>query len=129
MKNVKVRKEELLATLKKNLSEHREIFEEAVEGYRREMIAHLERLIKDIRDGKRVSHTISLAQPMDQSKEYLRAIKMCEMSVDDVIELDERSFACFVMDDWQWMGQFLAANTRYSGKATSKAASYANDEW
>ena len=122
MKMVKVLKADLLAVLKKNFAEHQEIFEEAVEGYRKEMITHLENLIREIRSGKRVSHHISLSQPMNQSKEYERAIRMCEMSVDDTIELDETSFACLVMDDWAWMNQFLCANSQYSTKAVMKSS-------
>jgi hypothetical protein len=129
MKTVKVRKEEALAILKRNRAEHREIFEEAVEGYRKAVTAHLEHMLADIKAGKRIEHQIRLAQPTDQTKEYDRAIKMLEMSVDDEIELDERSFANFIMDDWSWMDQFLLSNTRYSPKAAQLSKSRPSEEW
>lgn len=123
MKTVKVKKAELLEILQKNRAEHRAIFEEALRGYRTQMVDYLDQAIKQIKAGQRISHHISLVQPVDQTKEYDRAIKMCEMSVDDVIELDQRAFASFVMDDWDWMDQFLHSNASYSTAASTKMAS------
>lgn len=115
----RVKKDELLTIIRKNRNEHREIFEEALDGYKKKMITYLESMIVELRKGNRISHHISLIQPIDQTKEYDRAIKMFEMSVDDIVELDEESFANFVLDDWSWKDNFINSNSVYSAKAAN----------
>ena len=114
MDKVRIKKSELLTAVKKNRENHRTIFLEALDGYKKEMTSRLESMLVDIRHGKRISHSISLPQPMDQTKEYDQAIKMLEMSVDEIIELDDESFRNLVMDDWRWKEQFSASNIAYS---------------
>lgn len=119
MTNVTVKKSDLLEIVKKNRVEHREIFEEAVIGYREKMLALLTEMIEDIRKGKQVEHVIRMVQPVDQTRDYDRAIRMLNMSVDDTVELDEDTFANLVLDDWSWSRQFYTANSNYSPKAAS----------
>lgn len=114
METIKVKKEELLQALHKNRDAHRKIFEEAQEGYREEAIKLLDKALEDAKHGKEIRTHIQLMAPIDQTKDYDRAIRMVEMSVDDVIEIDERDFACYVMDDWDWKRQFLTTNAFYS---------------
>ncbi len=77
-------------------------------------------MLEAIRAGKRVVHSISLAQPSDQTEEYDRAIKMVEMTQADTIELEEDRFDNLVMDRWAWTRQFMHSNSFYSEKARSK---------
>jgi hypothetical protein len=113
MQDVTVKRTELLEKLLENRRAHREVFEDALEGYRKMMIEHLEGLLEEARQGKRINHMIQLAQPMDQTGEYDQAIKMLEMSVDDEIELTSREFGCYVMDRWDWKRQFSTSNSSY----------------
>ena len=122
MRQVKVSKTELLGILKKNREEHREIFLEAQDNYRKMFIAELDSLLEEAKSGKRIRRMIKLVEPMDQTKEYDRAIRMLEMSVDTTIELDEMQFRQLVMDDWTWKDQFLVANSSYSPKAMALMA-------
>ena len=119
MENVKVNKSEALDILRLNRSTHRTIFLEAVEGYKAQALKLLEDCLSSFRAGKFQPLDIRLPLPQDQTKDYDRAIRMLEMSVDDVIELDEHSFTCYIMDDWNWKRQFLAGNSSYSVTATS----------
>lgn len=119
METVKVKKSELLAKLRHNRSEHREIFEEASEAFRQEVIRVLDERLADAKSGKRIRLRIDLTQPMDQTNEYDQAIAMCEMSVDDVIELSYENFRNYVLDRWHWRDQFIAANATYSAKAAA----------
>jgi len=119
MKTVTVRKAELLEALHRNRDQHRQIFEEACAGFRREATELLCRRLEDAKQGRRINLSFGLVQPMDQTPEYDQAIKMCEMSVDDTIELSSHEFQCFVMDRWEWRDQFLMSNARYSSTAAS----------
>lgn len=119
MENVKVKKTETLEILKANRAAHKKIFLEALEGYHKQAIEILEKHIENIKKGRVGTVNVSLPTPMDCTKDYDRAIKMLEMSVDDQIILDETSFSQYVMDDWNWKRQFLTSNSTYSLTAMS----------
>ena len=63
---------------------------------------------------------MDLGPPIDQTKEYDRAVRMLELAVDENIELTEVQFANYVMDEWQWSQHFMAMNAMYSMRAASK---------
>ena len=113
--------------LKNNREEHRTIFLEAQEGYRKAVIAAFEERLADARKGKRVNTYINLVEPVDQTKEYDRAIRMLELTKDTEIELTEQQFANYVMDQWQWSRQFTTSNSLYSVRAAAKAGEYGED--
>lgn len=117
MRTVRMDRLRLLAILKQNREEHREIFLEAQEGYRAAAIKELDAMLSEAREGKRIRRSLSLVAPVDQTREYDNAIEMLEMSVDDKIEITEQDFRCYVKDEWNWKGQFLSSNAAYSAKA------------
>lgn len=119
---VRINKNELLTTLKKNRDEHREIFLEALDGYHKAAVKALEDRVAEAKQNKKISLAFRLIEPQDQTKQYDRVIKMLEMSVDEIVELTQSEFAMYVMDDWNWTGQFLASNSTYSAKAARKLA-------
>jgi hypothetical protein len=125
MENVKVKKADALEILKKNQAEHKSIFLEAVEGYKKQVLEILEKNIADIKAGKVQYVSVQLPRPEEHTKDYNRALKMLEMTVDEVIEMDEHSFSSYIMDDWSWKRQFLGSNMTYSAKASSDFAGYA----
>jgi len=114
MRGVTIKKEELKEVLIKNRTRHRAIFEEALEGYREAAIKLLDQALQDARDGKKIRTHIQLVEPMDQTADYDRVIRMLEMEVDDEVGLTADDFRMYVMDDWGWKGQFLAANIGYT---------------
>lgn len=123
MKAIRVSKAKLIETLTQNRSNHRKIFEEALEGYRRTVITELERRLEDAKANKKVSLYIQLTQPVDQTKDYDRVLGMLNLSLDTEIELSEQDFAAYVMDDWGWKKQFITSNAFYSKIASDTATS------
>jgi hypothetical protein len=117
MHQVTVKKSELLLTLKKNRGEHRKIFEEAQQGYREEAISLLDKALEDARKGKEIRTFIHLEAPVDQTKDYDRAIKMLEMEVEEEITLTQNEFSQYVLDDWTWKSQFVTTNALYMKSA------------
>jgi hypothetical protein len=117
MNTVKVNREELLTTVKANFDKHKEIVTEAFAKYRELAVAELDAMIAEAKAGKRIRRQVSLVEPIDQSAEYLTAIRKLEMSVDPVIEIDDEDFRHLVMDEWRWKGQFMASNRTYTTKA------------
>jgi len=118
----KVKKAALLETLKANRAQHQKIFEEAVEGYRKEMLKRLERFLAEVKEGRLVSQRIGLPVPTNETSSYDTAIKMLEMGTEDIVELSAQDFSCLVEDKWEWKKNFLLCNSDYSGTARVLAA-------
>ena len=119
MTSVTVKVDELLDILKKNREAHRAIFLEAQKGYREEVIRRLDDMLADAREGRKITSYVQFEEPSDQTKDYDRAIRILEMSVDDEAELNDQTFRSFVMDDWSWKSNFLLSNSYYSATAAS----------
>lgn len=122
MKSITTNKTRVLGEIRKNRSQHRKIFEEAIEGYRKQMIEELEARIYALKAGRSVEHHFRFVVPEDHTKDYDRVIQMLEMEVNEEIELDERSFACYVMDDWDWRRDFISNATSYGSVAAAACA-------
>lgn len=128
MGTVTVKKDELLEIVRKNREAHRKIFLEAVDGFRAKAVEMLEQRLTDAKAGRRINIRISLPTPVDQTREYDRAIKMLEMSVDGQVQLTQTEFAQYVMDDWSWKKQFSATNKMYSVTAALSDPSPLDDD-
>ena len=122
MQKIRVNTIELAKTLTKNRAEHRKIFEEAVEGYRKKVIELLEDHLERVKEGSLIRVYISLPQPSDHTADYDRALQVLDWSLDDEIEIDEQTFAELVMDDWQWKREFFTTNSAYSVTAAAGLA-------
>src|ERR1700756_651161 len=114
MHSVKVKRVELLEKIKKNREGHRDLFLRAQEGYRLDVIAELEQHLKDARDRKKISRSLSLPEPQDHTEDYDSVIAMLEMSVDETIELDASSFQQYVLDKWSWKRAADVTNIAYA---------------
>lgn len=113
LREVTMPKAALIEKLTENRSHHREVFEEAIEGYRIAVITALEEQIANARSGRQVNLRLVLPQPEDHTKEYDQALAMLEHEVADEVTLDEHTYAELVLDDWGWKGQFLTASNSY----------------
>lgn len=120
MNTIKVNKDELLKILIANREAHNGIFLQAQQGYREACIKELDAMLEEARAGKRIRRALKLIEPTDQTKEYDASIAMLKMSVEEVIELDESDFRCFVLDEWGWKGQWTTVTQSYvsSGAGT-----------
>lgn len=113
MRKIRIEVSRLKAVLEENREKHRGIFEQAMVGYREGAIKELDRMIKDAREGRKIKRALSLVQPVDQTADYDRALRMLELTADEVVELEEHEFDCYVMDRWHWRNQFLSSNSAY----------------
>jgi len=117
-----IKKDALLKALKENLKLHDELHGEAVEKFWERVAADFEAKVTEARglitnqqlDRGRVSIGISFSKPENHAKDYQAVIKMIEMEVEDVIELDEHEFRQYVLNDWNWKDEFLTSNAMYA---------------
>lgn len=118
MSTVTVKRDDLVTKLKENRAGHRGIYEEALAGYQAAVLAELDAFREKVLAGPIVKVVVNLPFPEDHTRDYDRIITMCEMSVEDDLELSQEEFASYVMDDWSWKRAFLASNAAYSQTAT-----------
>ena len=114
MNPIKVKKQKLLEILKENLSRHKKIFLDAMKGYRKKVIELLDAHIAEAKGGGKIFTTIHLREPVDQTEDYERVIGMLEMAEETLIELSEGDYARYVLDTWDWSGNFYTTNSAYT---------------
>lgn len=127
MRDITVHKNELLTKLEENRRDHRQVFEEALEGFKREVIQRLEEYLERTRQGKSQDVYVSMPVPKDHTADYDRAIAMVKMSVGDRITLSETDFAQYVMDDWRWQREFIGNSYGSRTARSEKFSAYAVD--
>jgi len=125
MNQVKVKKSELLTILRKNRTEHRDIFLKAQTRYREVAIKELDAQLKAARNGRPfvLAKIVELVQPKDYTSQYDRAIQMLEMSVDETVVITAVEFQNFVQDKWNWSRDWAFSNSSYVKSAKLDALS------
>lgn len=113
MRTVTVTTQDFLTRVRANRDNHRDVFEQALEGYRNRLTAELEKRVRDLGRGRTIDQYIGLPEPEDHTDDYDRIITMAEMSVNDTVELKEEEFAMYVMDQWRWKQSFTDTTDRY----------------
>jgi hypothetical protein len=113
MEIIKVKKKRLLKTLRKNRKVHRQMFLDAQEVYREEVIKLLDSRLQRAREGGKIDMAFRLPEPQDYTESYDTAISMVDWAEGDTIDLDERSFEQYVLNKWGWQGAFAANTASY----------------
>ena len=121
MRSVKIDKVELLGIVRVNAEKHETDYKEAVEGWKLalvEVTKHNAKLAKQVEEGK-VSDLSNLkfksipTTPSNYTSAYTRAIRMLELSVEGVIDLEQEIFNQLVLDEWSWKHAFDAVASTY----------------
>ena len=112
-------KTKLIATLKANRERHVKQFEDADRGYRQLVVIKLRELSERIETGDQVCLGVRLDAegPESHAEDYERAIQMCEMSMEQSVELDEHDFETLVLDKWTWSKAFSSSSASYSSSS------------
>lgn len=116
MNSIKMNRLELLEIVRANSITHVTEFREAVEDYKVLVLRIAQSNAKvaktaDLEEFKKMKAIPSA--PTSYENDYKRAIRMLELSVEDVIEVEEDVFNQLVLDEWSWKRQFTVANTMY----------------
>jgi hypothetical protein len=118
MENIKVNKQELLGIIKENREKHKKEFVEAIQAYRVNAADTMKKELEKIISGEKFQTFFNLQKPESHEKEYDVAIKMLEMSVDDIVEISYNEFNELVNDEWDWKRNFRSSymsNSYYVG--------------
>lgn len=118
MDSIKMNRKELLKIVKDNQVKHIAEYNEAVEDFKvlATKIAKANVKLATSGDLDQIGKIKAIpSAPRSYEKEYGRAIRMLELSVDDVIEIEEHTFYQLVLDEWAWKQQFVAMSASYKG--------------
>lgn len=116
MNDIKVNRLAMLEIVKTNKEKHIAAFVEAVTDYKKLAIEISKKNLKIAKTGdldKFPQIKYLPAKPTSYESSYTRAIRMLEMSVDEVIEVDENTFNQIVLDEWVWKQSFVTTNSTY----------------
>lgn len=89
MKTVRVNKTNLLEILSENRKKHKEQYKETIKAFRVKAADLLNKELQKIVAGKKFETHFDLQKPVSHEKDYDLVIKMVEMSIDDILELEQ----------------------------------------
>lgn len=112
MDSVKINKNNLLKIVRENKEKHVKEFNEAVKDFKMAVIKICNENMEIVEAGK-TDIKVLPPKPVSYEANYTKAILMLELSVDDVIELDQYEFSKFVQDEWEWKQAFSTSNSTY----------------
>jgi len=117
MDKVTVKKSELLSSLEANLGSHKEELIEMLENRREKIRLDFDVQLKHMNELPKYQpkENFHFQTPEDHTKDYEKAIRMAEMSVNNEIELTDRQFDQLVMDNWSWSIGNDMLKTQYLG--------------
>lgn len=112
MESVKLNKNELLKIVREKKEQHVKEYDEAVKDFRIAVIKICNENMELAEAGK-LDLKAMPPKPTSYETNYNRAIRMLELSVDDVVELNQYEFAKLVLDEWEWKQVFSTMNSTY----------------
>ena len=116
MNAIKMNRLELLTLVQANKIKHIADFNESVEDYKALVLQFSTANLKlaktaNLDEFKKIKSLPS--SPTSYEVSYNRAIRMLELSVDEIIEVEEDVFNQLVLDEWSWKRSFMVANSTY----------------
>ncbi len=116
----------LTGILTGNRDKHRTVFEAALGGYKKQLLADLEANVAALKAGRVPDVTVRYSRPQDHTRDYDRVLRMLRLHEGDTFELTEQDFAQYVEDDWAWKRQWVKMSNTYAAATTQ--AMYGDDE-
>jgi hypothetical protein len=116
MHSVKINRVELLKIVLENKTKHVAEYEEALVDYKACVVKLAKENLKLAESGElpKIARMKQAPQaPTSYEDNYIRAIRMLKLSVDDVIELQEDEFNQLVLDEWAWKRVFSNMRATY----------------
>jgi hypothetical protein len=114
VEKVRLKKDQLLKILRDNREVHAQQYADAVEGFYATVLEKLRELHSRLEARELVSYHINEVPPESHVKDYDRAIKKLEMTLDTEIELSDHEFARYVENtSWDWSNHWEMSNSKY----------------
>ena len=107
----------ILAIVRKNRAKHKMEYDATVVAYKKAMVAHTTRMSEMAMAGKDVSLRLGGApqKPKHYLEDYDHVIQMLTLTTQKSIQLDPKTFAQLVLNDWEWSQSFYGLTASYAG--------------
>lgn len=116
MRYVKVNKAELLGIVRENKKKHVKEYDESVRDYKKAAVKVAKEHVDLAKSGdlEQIAKIRAMpSKPVSYEKEYDRAIRMLELSVEEELDIESDVFNQLVLDEWVWKNQFVASASLY----------------
>jgi hypothetical protein len=124
MQKNRIDKTKLIAIVKTNREKHYTEWTQAQRKYQELLARKLDELAALVKTAifkdesfalhKDIMRPIGeIIEPVNKTEDYDMVLTMLELSVDDVIELEDHEFKSYVMDKWDWSEKAHLSNSRY----------------
>lgn len=116
MNAIKIDRVQLLGIVTENQKNHIAAYEESVADYKAGVLKLMASNLKLAKTGdlEQIAKIKNIpAKPISYEQNYSRAIRMLQLSVEEVIEVEEDVFNQLVLDEWAWKTNFVAAGSLY----------------
>lgn len=117
---IPVKKDRLLADLKKNLAAHEVELKQAKIDFQEAVVLELTKMLESAKEGKKITLAVELSPPPDNTKEYERVISMLEYTTSEEIKITEQEFRKYVQDEWTYKAQMNYSNAQYRETLSSR---------
>jgi len=117
MRDVQIKKVELLERLQTNRDNHHGVYEKALDAYQAKVTELLESLVQRARQGKVIPQDAlyKLPLPEDHTEDYNVAIEMLQHEEREILTLSQQEFRRYFLDRWEWEQSFHANTQSYVG--------------
>ena len=120
MHEVTVNRTRLLGTIKENKDKHIADYEEAIEGWKEQWAAKLNKHCHEMNAGNgywdKKAGNCFLSKPVEHIQDYDQAIAMLDMEVNVEIVVSAEDIKHFVRDEWCWSEGFHTIVSGYSNR-------------
>ena len=104
----------VLNSIKQNKKKHEQDLREAKENYKKKLISVLADALDEATLKGRLTEYLHLpALPPNHLDDYDRVISMLEQTSEDSVELTQKEYSQFVLDDWEWKNDFRNVSSSY----------------
>ena len=115
MNSIKMNRLELLEIVKENKQKHIDAYAESIEDYKVAVLKITTTNLKMAKtaDLEQFKFKTIPSKPTSYEDNYTRAIRMLELSVEAIIDVEESIFNQLVLDEWGWKQQFTTLSASY----------------
>ncbi len=118
MKTLNIAKSHLIQILTVNQTLHANEFQKTFELWRDKQERALWSAYTKVQDADTAASFnptgVLLPMPENHAEDYARALRKLDLSVDDVIQLDENEYRQYIEDEWQWQRVFKSLSASYA---------------
>lgn len=108
--------DQLIGRIQTQRDEHQQVFNDAVEVYRKELLAQVESYVIRVKKGELVLLIHHLPVPEEHTKDFDLILDMLNSTRDETIELNKNEFDCYVRGNWGWKTEFTNNTVSYANK-------------